>query len=196
VEPSLESTASGRPNFRTTRWGLVAAASAERAAEARAAMEQLYRLYCYPVYAFIRRRGYGRQDAQDLTQDFFVHLLEKGILGQADPLRGRFRNFLLGSLKHFLAHAAERAGAGKRGGGCQWVYLDDDAAEDRDQLAAPDGITAEKLFEAESADALIEATFARLRCELESEGKGHLSKRSKFSYSAEKRLLTGKSPTP
>jgi DNA-directed RNA polymerase specialized sigma24 family protein len=59
----------------------------------------------------IRRRGHGRYDAQDLTQDFFVHLLEKGILGQVDPRRGRFRNFLLGSLEHFLAHAAERAGA-------------------------------------------------------------------------------------
>ena len=70
-------------------------------------MEEVYRLYCYPVYAFIRRRGHTRYDAQDLTQDFFVYLLEKGILAQADSQRGRFRNFLLGSLGHFLAHAAE-----------------------------------------------------------------------------------------
>ena len=137
-------------------------------------MEEVYRLYCYPVYAFIRRRGHARSDAQDLTQDFFIHLLEKGILAQADSQRGRFRNFLLGSLEHFLAHAAERAGAGKRGGGCQWVYLDDDAAEDRYQLAAPDGMTAEKLFEARWAAALVEATLVRLRCEMESEGKGNL----------------------
>ena len=114
------------------------------AAEARAALEELYRLYCYPVYAFIRRRGHGRQDAQDLTQDFFVHLLEKGTLGRADPQRGRFRSFLLGALDYFLAHAAERARAGKRGGGCQWVFLDDDAAEDRYQLAAPEGMTPRK----------------------------------------------------
>jgi DNA-directed RNA polymerase specialized sigma24 family protein len=73
---------------------IVAAASAEGTAEARAALEELYRLYCYPVYAFIRRRGHGRQDAQDLTQDFFVHLMEKGTLSRADPQRGRFRNFL------------------------------------------------------------------------------------------------------
>jgi DNA-directed RNA polymerase specialized sigma24 family protein len=136
--------------------------------------KKLYRLYCYPVYAFIRRRGYGRQDAQDLTQDFFVHLLEKETLGRADSQRGRFRSFLLGALDHFLAHAAERARAGKRGGGCQWIFLDDDAAEDRYQLAAPEGMTAEKVFEARWAAAIVESAFARLRSELESEGKGHM----------------------
>jgi hypothetical protein len=93
----------------------VVTASAEGAAEARIFLE-LYRLYYYPVYAFIRRCGHGRHDSQDLTQ-LFVHLLEKGALGWADPQRGSFCNFLLGALDHFLA-AAERAGAGKRGGGC------------------------------------------------------------------------------
>jgi DNA-directed RNA polymerase specialized sigma24 family protein len=106
VEAPLDSTAGQRPNFRTTQWGLVATASAEGVAEARVALEELYRLYCYPVYASIRPRGHGRHDAQDLTQDFFVHLLEKGTLGRADPQRGRFRNFLLGALDHFLANAA------------------------------------------------------------------------------------------
>ena len=174
VDAALDSTAGGRPNFLTTQWGLVSAASAEGAVEARTALEELYRLYCYPVYAFIRRRGHSRQDAQDLTQDFFVHLLEKGTLDRADSQRGRFRSFLLGALDHFLAHAAERARAGKRGGGCQWVFLDDDTAEDRYQLAAPEGMTAEKIFEARWAATLVEATFTRLRVELESEGKGHL----------------------
>jgi DNA-directed RNA polymerase specialized sigma24 family protein len=174
VDPKLDSAAGGRANFLTTQWGLVVAASTEGTAEAHIALEELYRLYCYPVYAFIRRRGHGRQDAQDLTQDFFVHLLEKGTLGRADPHRGRFRNFLLGALEYFLTHAAERAGAGKRGGGCQWVFLDDDAAEERYQLAAPEGLTAEKLFDAQWAGALVEATFVQLQSELESEGKGHL----------------------
>ena len=174
VDATLTSTAGGRPNFLTTQWGLVAAASAQGSAEARDALEEFYRHYCYPVYAFIRRRGYGRQDAQDLTQDFFVHLLEKGTLGRADPQRGRFRNFLLGALDHFLAHAAERACAGKRGGGCQWVFLDDDTAENRYQLAAPEGVTAEKVFEARWAAAIVDSAFARLRDELESEGKRHL----------------------
>jgi len=171
VDAPLDSTAGGRPNFLTTQWVIVSAASAEGAAEARAALEELYRFYCYPVYAFIRRRGHSRQDAQDLTQDFFfVHLLEKGTLGRADPKRGRFRSFLLGVLEHFLADAAKRAGAAKRGGGCQWVFLDDDSAEDRYRLAAPEGLTAEKLFDAQWAGALVEATFARLRCELERRG--------------------------
>jgi DNA-directed RNA polymerase specialized sigma24 family protein len=185
LDTPLDSRAGGRPNFLTTQWGLVAVASAEGSVEARAALEELYRLYCYPIYAFIRRRGHGRQDAQDLTQDFFVHLLEKGTLGRADPERGRFRNFLLGALEHFLANAAARAGASKRGGGCQWVFLDDDSAEDRYQLAAPEGMTAEKLFEARWAIALIEATFARLRSELESEGKGDL-------FEALQRFLLGR----
>ena len=102
LDAALDSTAAGRPDFRTTQWGIVAAASAEDSAEVRAALDGLYRVYCYPVYAFIRRRGYGRQDAQDLTQDFFVHLLEKAMLRRADPQRGRFRSFLLGALDHFL----------------------------------------------------------------------------------------------
>src|ERR1700686_1818370 len=121
VDPKLDSAAGGRANFLTTQWGLVVAASTEGTAEAHIALEELYSLYCYPVYSFIRRRGHGRQDAQDLTQDFFVHLLKKGIFDRADSQRGRFRSFLL-ALDYFLAHAAERARAGKRGGGCQWVF--------------------------------------------------------------------------
>jgi RNA polymerase sigma factor (sigma-70 family) len=172
VDAALDSTAAGRPNFLTTQWGLVATASAEGAAEARAALDGLYRVYCYPVYAFIRRRGYGREDAQDLTQDFFVHLLEKSTLGRADPQRGRFRSFLLGALDHFLAHAAERARARKRGGDCQFVYLDDDTAENCYQLAAQ--MTAEKIFETRWAAALIEAALVRLRGELQAAGKRRL----------------------
>ena len=174
MDAALDSTVGGRPNFLTTQWGLVAAASAEDAAEARAAFEELYCLYCYPVYAFIRRRGHDRQEAQDLTQDFFVHLLEKGTLGRADPQRGRFRSFLLGALGHFLAHAAERARAKKRGGDCQFVYLDEEAAEARYQLAAPEGMTAEKLFDVRWAATLIDAALGRLRGELELEGKRRL----------------------
>ena len=172
VDAALDSTAVRRPNFLTTQWGLVTTASAEGTTEARAALDELYRVYCYPVYAFIRRRGYGRQDAQDLTQDFFVYLLEKSALGRADPQRGRFRSFLLGTLDHFLAHAAERARTLKRGGDCQFVYLDDGAAENHYQLAAR--MTAENIFEARWAAALIEAALLRLRVELQAAGKGRL----------------------
>jgi RNA polymerase sigma factor (sigma-70 family) len=161
VDAALDSTAGGRPNFLTTQWGLITA-SAEGSAEARAALEGLYRAYCYPVYAFIRRRGYSRPDAQDLTQDFFVHLLEKGVLGRADPQRGRFRSFLLGALDHFLAHAAARAAARKRGGGCRMVWLDDEGAETQYKLAAPEAVTAEVLFDARWALTLLEHALARL----------------------------------
>lgn len=174
MDPILDSAAGGRPNFLTTQWSLVVAASAQGDVASRDALEELYRLYCYPVYAFVRRRGHGSQDAQDLTQDFFVHLLEKGTLSRADPERGRFRSFLLGAPDYFLAHAAERARAGKRGGGCQWVFLDDDAAENSYQLAAPEGMTAERVFDARWAATMVETAFARLRGELELESKGHL----------------------
>ena len=154
---------------------MVAAAAEAGTPAAREALAELYRVYCYPVYAFIRRRGYGRADAQDLTQDFFVHLLEKATLGRADPQRGRFRSFLLGALDHFLAHAAERARAQKRGGACQWVFLDDqETAEAQYQLAAPEAMTAEKLFDARWAAALIEVALRRLRAGLDAEGKGWL----------------------
>ena len=174
MDAVLDSATGGQPHFLTTQWGLVAAAAQQSTLEAQAALEALYRLYCYPVYAFIRRRGHGRPDAQDLTQEFFVYLLDKGTLGRADPRRGRFRSFLLGALDHFLAHAAERAQARKRGGGCQWVYLDDETAEARYQLAAPEGLTAEQVFEARWAAALVESAFARLRAELGAQGKGPL----------------------
>jgi RNA polymerase sigma factor (sigma-70 family) len=173
VKVELGSTGGGRPNFVTTQWGLVTG-SVKDASEARAALEALYSTYCYPIYAFIRRRGYGRQDAQDLTQDFFVHLLEKNTLGRADRQRGRFRSFLLGALDHFLAHAAERARARKRGGDCQFVYLDDDAAENCYQLAAPEGMTAERTFEARWAATLIEMALVRLRREFQLEDNDRL----------------------
>jgi RNA polymerase sigma factor (sigma-70 family) len=172
VDAALNSTAAGRPEFFTTQWGMVTAASAEGTIEARAALDGLYRVYCYPVYAFIRRRGYSRHDAQDLTQDFFVYLLEKTVLARADPKRGRFRSFLLGTLDHFLAHAAERASARKRGGDCEFIYLDDDSAENCYQLAAR--MTAEKIFEARWVTALIRAAVERLRDELQAAGKGQL----------------------
>ena len=111
---------------------------------------------------FIRRRGYSRPDAQDLTQDFFIHLLEKSTLSRADPQRGRFRSFLLGALDHFLAHAAERAAACKRGGGRQIVFLDDETAETQYQLAAPESLTAESLFDARWALTLLGYALERL----------------------------------
>src|SRR5262245_18007211 len=101
--------------FQTTRWTLVRAASLAPEPERRAALESLCRAYWPPVYAFVRRDGASPVQAEDLTQAFFARLLERDDLGRADPERGRFRAFLLGALRHFLANERERERAEKRG---------------------------------------------------------------------------------
>ena len=177
----LNSTAGGQPMFASTQWGLLLAASTgnagdggtDTAAARKRVWEDLYRIYCYPVYAFIRRRGQPRAAAQDLTQDFFVHLMEKDTLTRADPHKGRFRTFLLGSLEYFLVDAARRQNARKRGGGLGFVFLDD-AAESEYQLAAPAWETPDRLFDARWAAALVGSVFTRLREEMTAAGKGAL----------------------
>ena len=173
----LNSTDGGQAGFVSTRWSLLlAAANGPGDAETiRAAWEDLYRVYCYPVYAFIRRRHYPRPAAQDLTQDFFVHLVEKGTLSRADPDKGRFRTFLLGALEYFLADAARREHAQKRGGGSRFVFLDDpDTAEHDYALAAPVWTTPERLFDARWAAAVLGVVFRRLREEMTRGGKERL----------------------
>src|SRR5256885_7625127 len=103
--------------FNTTHWSVVMAAGEASAPNAQAALEKLCRTYWYPLYAFVRRQGHTPEDAQDLTQAFFARLLEKKYFRAADRNRGRFRTFLLTSLKHFLIHEWHRARALKRGGG-------------------------------------------------------------------------------
>ena len=176
-DAALNSTAGGQAVFMSTQWGLLAATAKEAGDDPalRNAWEALYRVYCYPVYAFIRRRGHSRPAAQDLTQDFFVHLVEKGALSRADPSKGRFRTFLLGALEYFLTDAVRRGNARKRGGGCRLVFLDDiDTAEGAYQLASPAWETPERLFDARWAAALLGAVFARLREEMTRAGKEHL----------------------
>lgn len=171
----LNSTAGGRAGFASTQWGLLLAASAADRTnddQAQTALGDLYRIYSYPVYSFIRRHGRPRPEAQDLTQDFFVHLIEKGTLRRADPTKGRFRTFLLAALQYFLVDAARRAGALKKGGGGRFIFLDDpDAAESDYQLAAPRWQEPEKLFEVRWAAALVNAAFVRLREEMTAAGK-------------------------
>lgn len=153
---------------------LSAAAHPRTEADLRAqdAWAELYRAYCYPVYAFIRRNGYPRPQAQDLTQDFFVHLLERGTLGWADPARGRLRTFLLGALEYFLAEVARWAASRERGGHCRFVFLDDaGAAEHQYQLTVPAWETPERLFDARWGTALLDVVFLRLREEMARAGK-------------------------
>ena len=135
------------------------------------ALEKLCRTYWYPIYAFIRRRGCGPEDAQDLTQEFFSRLLKKNYPAQADPAKGKVRSFLLLTLNHFLADEFDRATTRKRGGGQIFISLDQDVAEGRycQELAA--GLTPEKLFERRWAQSLLEQALKRLRAEFGAETK-------------------------
>jgi DNA-directed RNA polymerase specialized sigma24 family protein len=107
--------------FHTTQWSVVLLSAQSQVLGSQAALSELYRIYRYPLYAYVRRRGYAPEEAQDLTQGFFLHLLEHKTLGRADPLRGKFRSFLLGSLQNYLL--ARRSGlarpeARRRSGVC------------------------------------------------------------------------------
>ena len=139
-----------------------------------AALAQLCEGYWYPLYSFVRRRGYLPHNAQDLTQAFFAHLLEKHGLGHADPERGRFRTFLLAALKNFLANDWDKVNALKRGGGQTIVSLQSESAESRYQLEPSHDVTPERQFERQWAITLLEQVLAALRDEYCEEGKGPL----------------------
>ena len=168
----LSSSAGGQLRFETTQWSLVSAAAGE-GEESRNALDDLYRSYCYPVYSFVRRRGYRRQDAQDITHDFFVYLLEKEGFSRALAGQGKFRTFLLRSLEFFLQHADRRTRTQKRGGRVTLVFLDDESAEVAYQLIDP-GLSAEQIFDAQWAMMMVKSTFARLQSEMEQAGKREL----------------------
>ena len=144
--------------FATTRWSQVLAAGQAQTATSRDALSRLCEAYWYPLYAYVRRWGYDADAAQDLTQEFFARLLEKHYLRDADPARGRFRSFLLASLKHFLSNERDRANAVKRGGRAQVVPLEVETAEGLYRLEPADAGTPETVFERRWALTLV-ATF-------------------------------------
>src|ERR1700722_10832386 len=148
--------------FRPTRWSMVLLSAQSEAPGSRAALAVLCGLYWYPLYAFIRRRGYNPEDAQDLTQGFFLHLLDQKALAQIDPLKGKFRSFLLASLQNYLSKEADRARCLKRGGKMQFVPLDEKNAEDRYRLEPTDCVTAEKIFDARWALTLLNEAMSLL----------------------------------
>jgi RNA polymerase sigma-70 factor (ECF subfamily) len=164
----------GNDRFATTRWSLVLAAKDKAAPEARQALADLCTAYWYPLYAYVRRQGHDAEQAQDLTQEFFTRLLEKDFLRAVDPVRGRFRAFLLAALRHFLANEWDRAKASKRGGGRRLLSLDCRAAEDRYRLEPAHQLTAEKLFERRYALTLLEQVLQRLKREMARAGKDEL----------------------
>lgn len=137
-----------------------------------AALSELCQLYWYPLYAFARRRGYAPHDAQDRTQGFFLHLLEHRALRRANPLKGKFRSFLLASFQNFLADEADLARCLKRGGNREFIFLDAQDAESRYRLEPADHLTAEKIFDARWAMTLLAQAVDRLREECAARGEG------------------------
>jgi DNA-directed RNA polymerase specialized sigma24 family protein len=162
----------GRAEFATTHWSAVLAAGHATEATARRALEQLCRAYWYPLYAYVRRRGFGPDEAQDLTQSFFQRLIEKQVLALADRHRGKFRSFLLGSLNNFLANEWDKSQRLKRGGAVSILSLDAVPAEERYQLEPVDNATPEVLYERRWAQAVLEQAVGRMEAEYERNGQG------------------------
>lgn len=153
-------------DFRTTHWSLVLEAGTVTA-DGRSALETLCRQYWFPLHAFVRRRGFEPAEAEDLTQEFFTRLLASEGFAAASPERGRFRSFLLGSLKNFLANEWDKSRRLKRGGHLEFLDWDALEPEARGRLepAGPGGD--ETAFDREWAEALVQGVLARLRIEVE-----------------------------
>ena len=156
--------------FATTQWSIVLAAKEGTETEVRQALEFLCNAYWYPLYAFLRRNGQGPEEARDLTQAFFAELLEKHRLQAIDPSKGRFRSFLLASLKNFLSHEYEKAQTLKRGGDVQTVSMDAAGAEVRYKLEPVESLTPEQVFERRWGLTMMERAMHRLEAESVSGG--------------------------
>lgn len=157
--------------FYTTRWSMVIGAGQTQTPAAAAALSDLCQRYWLPLYAYVRRRIADVHTAQDLTQDFFARIIEKEMLAQASPERGRFRSFLLTSLKNFLANEHDRQQAKKRGGGMERLSLDVAGGESRLNLEPIDTLTPERVFERQWALTLLELVMERLQAEYAADGK-------------------------
>ena len=157
--------------FPNTRWTLVLSASEEDSPKASVALETLCQDYWYPLYCYVRRRGYSAEDSEDLTQSFFQRLLERRDFATADADKGRFRSFLLASLKHFMADQWDRTQAKKRGGDRHIISFDQLAAEERFQAEPSHEETPEKLFEQNWAQTLLAHILDKLAEEQRAVGK-------------------------
>ncbi len=160
----------GGQDFATTHWSVVLLACDSQAPGARDALEKLCCAYWYPLYAFVRRQGYGPEEAKDLTQEFFARFLEKKWVAEADPTRGRLRSFLLAALKNFLANEWNHAHRLKRGGGCEFIALDAATAEERYALEPSDPVTPDLLYDRRWALTLLARAQDRLGKEMTASG--------------------------
>jgi RNA polymerase sigma factor (sigma-70 family) len=181
-------TLAGSSQFPTTRWTLVVAAGDPHRKEARSALVSLCENYWYPLYAYLRRRGYSADQAQDLTQEFFVRVLEGRYIDRADPEKGRFRSFILTSLKFFVADEEDRHRARKRGGGMV-VSLEFSSGEEQYQREPAHDETPERIFERRWALSLIDRVIQKLREEFVHHGRPEHFERLKV-------FLLGRSDAP
>jgi RNA polymerase sigma-70 factor (ECF subfamily) len=172
--------------FATTHWTVVLAAGRRHTPQADGALEELCRTYWFPLYAYVRRRGHNKEDAEDLTQAFFARLLEKNFLANLDSEKGKFRAFLLAALKHFLANEWDKAQAQKRGGGGKLLSLDWQTADTKFQVAATNEPSPDKVFDREWALALLAKVIERLQKECAAEGKAKLFEQLKIFLAAGK----------
>jgi RNA polymerase sigma factor (sigma-70 family) len=175
--------------FETTHWSMVLRAGGDGAASDDA-LEKLCQAYWPPIYSWVRSQGHGIEEAQDLTQEFFARMLRYGSVARANPELGKFRSFLLGSLKHFLANEWHRARTQKRGGGQLTISLDSVDGIERDAMEPRDDETPDLAFERRWAETLLARVHSRLRRECEAAGQIERFEKLK-TY-----LLGGDSPAP
>jgi RNA polymerase sigma-70 factor (ECF subfamily) len=172
VKPNDNSAVDRPGQFHTTRWSVVLLSAQSQVSGSKEALSELCKLYWYPIYGHIRRYGFSAHDAQDLTQGFFVDLLEHKALSRVDQQKGKFRSFLLASLQNFLSNEAQKARCLKRGGQVQFVSLDLNDAEDRYGKEEPaESLTPDKIFDARWGFALLSEAKRRLRQEYVDAGK-------------------------
>jgi RNA polymerase sigma factor (sigma-70 family) len=159
-------------DFPTTRWTLVVTAGGNESQPGRdAALDSLCRSYWHPVYAFIRRRGYPPEPAQDLTQEFFLRVLSGTFFERANPEKGRFRSFVLGAIKNFLADSSDRERAWKRGGGVTPLPFDFETGESLYLREFGHDETPERIFQRKWARAVLDRVVNNLQSEFLKEGK-------------------------
>jgi len=154
------------------------------------ALEELCRTYWFPLYAYVRRRGRTKEDAEDLIQAFFAAFLAKNYLEKLSAERGRFRAFLLASLKHFLANEWDKSQRQKRGGGQTLLSLDWQTADAQFQIAAVNEPSPDKAFDREWAVALLAKVIERLRAECDSNGRPKQFEQLKIFLTAGKGALS------
>lgn len=160
--------------FDTTHWSVVLKAGGDTSTQVQAALENLCRAYWYPLYAYVRRHGHNVEDAQDLTQQFFARLLERKYFRLADRARGRFRTFLLTSLKNFLINEWKHASRQQRGGGCHHISMDGSELETRFMAEPSNDRSPDKAFERQWALVLLGRVLDQLQAEFASTGRGQV----------------------